>query len=36
MDDLRHVSAADIRRVAGQYMKNVRFAYVGDGAKVSE
>jgi zinc protease len=36
MDDLRHVSAADIRRVARQYMKNVRFAYVGDGSKVGD
>ncbi len=30
VDDLRRVTPADVRRVANRYMRNVRFAYVGD------
>ena len=30
VDDLRRVTPEDIRRVANRYMRNVRFAYVGD------
>jgi zinc protease len=35
VDELRQVTPEDIRRVARQYMRNVRFAYVGDPAKLS-
>ncbi len=33
-DALRRVTPDDVRRVARQYMRNVRFAYVGDPAKL--
>ena len=35
VDDLRRVTPQDVRRVARQYMKNIRFAYVGDPRAVS-
>jgi zinc protease len=35
VDELRKVTPEDIRRVARQYMRNVRFAYVGDPTKLS-
>jgi zinc protease len=35
VDELRRVTPEDIQRVARQYMRNIRFAYVGDPAKVS-
>ena len=35
-DDLRQVTPADVRRVASMYMRNVRFAYVGDVRRVPE
>jgi len=31
---VKHVTAADVQRVARRYMKNFRFAYVGDPTKV--
>ncbi len=30
VDELRHVTPQDVRRVARQYIRNFRFAYVGD------
>jgi zinc protease len=35
VDELRRVTPQDVRRVARQYMKNIRFAYVGDPRAVS-
>lgn len=35
-DDLRRVTPADVQRVARQYIRNVRFAYVGDARRVPE
>jgi zinc protease len=35
VDELREVSPEDVQRVARQYMRNVRFAYVGDPQDVS-
>ena len=35
-DELRQVTPQDVRRVANIYIKNVRFAYVGDARKVPE
>jgi zinc protease len=35
VEDLREVTPEDVRRVARKYMKNVRFAYVGDPAKLN-
>ena len=35
MAELRAVTPEDVRRVARTYMKGVRFAYVGDTAKVA-
>jgi zinc protease len=35
VDELRRVTPSDVRRVARQYMKNIRFAYVGDPSKLS-
>jgi zinc protease len=35
VDELRRVTPEDIQRVARQYMRNVRFAYVGDPTKLS-
>jgi zinc protease len=34
MDDLQRVTPADVRRVARQYLKDFRFAYVGDASKL--
>jgi zinc protease len=34
VDELREVTPEDVRRVARQYMRNVRFAYVGDPTKL--
>ena len=34
MERLRRVTPADVRRVARQYLKGFRFAYVGDASKV--
>jgi zinc protease len=34
MDALRRVTPDDVRRVARQYLKNFRFAYVGDASKL--
>jgi zinc protease len=34
MDDLKAISGPDIRRVARQYMKNIQYVYVGNGAIV--
>lgn len=34
VDALRHVTPTDVRRVAGEYMKNFRFVYLGDPGKV--
>jgi zinc protease len=35
VDELRDVSPEDVQRVARQYMRDVRFAYVGDSARLS-
>jgi zinc protease len=35
IEDLRRVSPEDVQRVARVYLKNVRFAYVGDPSKLS-
>ncbi len=35
-DELRQVTPQDVRRVANIYIKNVRFAYVGDARRVPE
>jgi zinc protease len=34
VDDLRRVTPEDVRRVARQYMRDLRFAYLGDPAKL--
>ena len=34
MDGLRHVTPEDVRRVARKYLKDFRFAYVGDASKL--
>jgi zinc protease len=34
VDDLRRVRPEDVRRVAGEYMHNFRFVYIGDPAKL--
>jgi len=34
MDDLQRVTPEDVRRVARQYLKDFRFAYVGDASKL--
>jgi zinc protease len=36
VDELRKVTPDDVRRVARQYMHNVRFAYVGDPGKLDK
>ena len=36
VDELRRVTPEDVRRVAREYMKNIRFAYVGDPSRVRE
>ena len=33
VDELRSVTPEAVRRVAGRYMKGIRFAYVGDPAR---
>jgi hypothetical protein len=33
VDELRRVTPQDVRRVANQYIKDVRFAFVGDPAR---
>ena len=35
VDELREVTPEDVQRVARQYMRNVRFAYVGDSQRLS-
>jgi hypothetical protein len=35
VDELRDVSPEDVQRVARQYMRDIRFAYVGDSARLS-
>jgi zinc protease len=35
IDDLRQVTPVDVQRAARTYFKNVRFAYVGDPAKIA-
>ncbi len=35
VDELRDVTPADVQRVARRYMRDVRFAYVGDSARLS-
>jgi zinc protease len=35
VDELREVSPEDVQRVARQYMRNIRFAYVGDSQRLS-
>lgn len=35
VDELREVSPEDVQRVARQYMRNIRFAYVGDASRLS-
>jgi zinc protease len=35
VDELREVTPEDVQRVARQYMRNVRFAYVGDSLRLS-
>jgi hypothetical protein len=35
VDDLRSVGPEDIRRVARLYLRDARFAYVGDTTKIS-
>jgi predicted Zn-dependent peptidase len=34
MDELRKVTPADVQRAARQYLKDFRFAYVGDASKL--
>jgi zinc protease len=34
-DELRRVTPQDVRRAAQRYMRNIRFAYVGDTTRVS-
>jgi predicted Zn-dependent peptidase len=34
MENLQRVTPEDVRRVARQYMKDFRFAYVGDASKL--
>jgi len=34
MEGLRRVTPDDVRRVAQKYLKNFRFAYVGDATKL--
>jgi zinc protease len=34
MDELRRVTPADVQRAARQYLKDFRFAYVGDASKL--
>jgi len=34
VDELRNVTPVAVRRVAKRYMKGIRFAYVGDPAKL--
>ena len=34
MEDLKRVTPDDVRRVARQYLKDFRFAYVGDASKL--
>jgi zinc protease len=36
VDELRQVTPEDVRRVAQQYMKNIRFAYVGDPSRLNQ
>ena len=36
VDELRQVTPEDVRRVARQYMKGIKFAYVGDPAAVNQ
>ena len=36
VDELRQVTPEQVRRVARQYMRNIRFAYVGDPSRVRE
>jgi zinc protease len=35
VDELRDVTPDDVQRVARQYMKDIRFGYVGDSARIS-
>ena len=35
VDELRNVTPVDVRRVARNYMHDVRFAYVGDSGRLS-
>jgi zinc protease len=35
VDELREVTPEDVQRVARQYMRNIRFAYVGDAQRLS-
>jgi zinc protease len=35
VDELREVSPEDVQRVAREYMRNIRFAYVGDSKRLS-
>ena len=35
VDELREVSPEDVQRVARQYIRNIRFAYVGDAQRLS-
>ena len=35
VDELREVSPEDVQRVARQYMRNIRFGYVGDAQRLS-
>jgi zinc protease len=35
VDELRNVTPQDVQRVARKYMRNIRFAYVGDPSKIS-
>ena len=35
VDELREVTPEDVQRVARQYMRNIRFAYVGDSQRLS-
>lgn len=34
MEDLRNVTGYDIKRVVRQYVKNIRYVYLGDGSRV--
>jgi len=36
VDELREVTPEDVQRVARQYMRNIRFAYVGDSLRLSQ